>query len=507
MRGLQRGVALGVVLVTSLGIAGQARAQEAPPGTFDAIITLCLELDELNRTTQRPGGPDNSPLTPQQQDILRRCTEIFLLSGDDHPSPLLPGSLVGVAREELAAMGSALTETAVSQLANVQGRVVQLHRGARGISVAGLSLDRPTGPSSTGVLLAGLGDPTSYLSADAAQDSEGGGGSDPFGERWGLFVSGHFATGDRDATTLEPGYDFDSHDVTLGVDRRVGRAGFFGLAAGFNAADSELDPSDLNPAAQDGTLDVEGTTFSFYAGTGLSDAWLLDGSVALTSNDFDSRTPLRYDVPALVINGVPQPAHPVSQIAVAETEGEELVASVGIGYDRAGGGFSFQPTLRLTYTDASIDGYVERFETGPGSQIDPNTGQPFGFGMALEVEDQDVESLISTLGATLAWNVSTGWGVLIPQLRVEWMHEFEDDPRAIVTRFAATPQSIVALFPDGELNLTVFTNEPDRDYFNVGAGFQAVLAGGTQLFLLAETVQDLDNVSSVGGTAGIRFAF
>jgi hypothetical protein len=63
------------------------------------------------------------------------------------------------------------------------------------------------------------------------------------------------------------------------------------------------------------------------------------------------------------------------------------------------------------------------------------------------------------------------------------------------------------MFPEGQLNLTVFTNEPDRDYFNVGAGFQAVLAGGTQLFLLAETVQDLDNVSSVGGTAGIRFAF
>lgn len=491
MRGFHRGVALCAVLVTSLGIAGQARAQQAPPGTFDAIITLCLQLNAIHNEDRDPATGKGSPLTVEQRDILERCNEIA------RSQSARPSALVAVAREELAAMGSALTETAVSQLANVQGRIVQLHRGVRGVSVAGLSLDVPAGPSSTGILLAAAGDPITYLSADAAQDSGGGGGADPFGERWGLFVSGHFATGDRDATTLEPGYDFDSHDVTLGIDRRVGRGGFFGLAAGFNAADSDLDPSDLNPAAENGALEVAGTTFSLYAGAGFAEAWLLDGSVALTSNDFDSRTPVRYDIAG----------HPVSQIAIAETEGEELVASVGVGYDGAGGAFSFQPSLRLTYTDASIDGYVERFESGPGSAIDPATGQPYGFGMALEVGDQDVESLISTLGATLAWNVSTGWGVLIPQLRVEWMHEFEDDPRAIVTRFAATPQSIVALFPDGQLNLTVFTNEPDRDYYNVGAGFQAVLAGGTQLFLLAETVQDLDNVSSVGGTAGIRFAF
>ena len=496
MRGLHRGVALSVVLVTSLGIAGPARAQQAPPGTFDTIRTLCRALAAAQRP---PEGVPPLILTQQQKDLFARCGEIVRSQG------LATDAMTAVAREELAAMGSALTETAVSQLANVQGRIVQLHRGARGVSVAGLSLDTPTGPSSTGVLLAAVGDPTTYLSADAAQDSGGGGDSDPFGERWGLFVSGHFATGDRDATTLEPGYDFDSHDVTLGIDRRVGRGGFFGLAAGLNAADSELDPSHLNPAAEGGALDVEGTTLSLYAGAGFADAWLLDGSVGLTSNDFDSRTPIRYDIAG----------HPVSQIALAETEGEELVASVGIGYDRPGGAFSFQPTLRLTYTDASIDGYVERFETGPGSAIDPNTGQPYGFGMALEVDDQDIESLISTLGATLAWNVSTGWGVLIPQLRVEWMHEFEDDPRAIVTRFAATPQNIAELLPLvpggptdlSAINLTVFTNEPDRDYFNVGAGFQAVLAGGTQLFLLAETVQDLDNVSSVGGTAGIRFAF
>lgn len=490
MSRLHRTIALGLLAAASLGIAASARAQQAPPGTFDAIRTLCLAI----AASQQPSGPREEPtlvLTGEQRDLFRRCSEIVGSQGRDGDS------LVAVAREELAAIGSALTESAAGQLQNVQSRVLALHRGARGMSVAGFSLDQPAGPTSTGVLLASAGDDLGpYLSYDA---QEGGGGGDPFGERWGLFVTGHYATGDRDATTLEPGYDFDTYDVTLGVDRRVG-GGFFGLAGGFRNAQSDLHVSALTPVAGPGELEVDGTTLSLYGGVGLGDAWLLDGTVSFTTDDFESATPVRYDIAG----------HPVSQIAVAETEGDELVASVGLGFDRPSGGFSFQPALRLTYTDAQIDGYTEQFVTGPGSALDPVTGQPFGHGMELAVDEQSIESLISTVGATLAWNVGTGWGVLVPQLRANWHHEFEDDARAIVTRFAATPSNISVFLPGGDLsaiNLTVFTNEPDRDYFDVGAGLQAVLAGGTQLFVLVESVVGLEEVSSFGGTAGVRFAF
>ncbi|HEX2163580.1 MAG TPA: autotransporter outer membrane beta-barrel domain-containing protein [Thermoanaerobaculia bacterium] len=490
-----RTIAFTLLAAAGLGIAGGAEAQQAPPGTFDAIRNLCLAL----AFGQQPSGPREEPplvLTGEQRDLFRRCSEIVGSGGRD------PDSLVAVAREELAAIGSALTESAAGQLQNVQSRVLALHRGARGLSVAGLTLDAP-GPTSTGVLLAAAGDDVGpYLSYDAQEGGDGGG--DPFGERWGLFVTGHYTTGDHDATTLEPGYDFDGHDVTLGLDRRVG-GGFFGLAGGFRSAQSDLHASDLTPAAGEGELDVDGTSLSLYAGTGWGDAWLLDGTVSFTRDDFESRTPVRYDIAG----------HPVSQLAVAETEGDELVASVGIGYDRPSGGFSFQPALRVTYTDAQIDGYTEQFVTGPGSAIDPVTGQPFGHGMELTVDEQSIESLISTLGATLAWNVGTGWGVLIPQLRAHWNHEFEDDARAIVTRFAATPSNIAELLPlvpggptdPAAVNLTVFTNQPDRDYFDVGAGLQAVLRGGTQLFVLVESVVGLEDVSSFGGTAGVRFAF
>lgn len=490
MSRLHRTIALTLLAAASLGIAAPARAQQAPPGTFDAIRTLCLAI----AAGLQPTGPREEPplvLTGEQQDLFRRCSEIVGTQGREGDA------LVAVAREELAAIGSALTESAAGQLQNVHARVLALHRGARGTSVAGFSFDQP-GPTSTGLLLASAGDLGPYLSYDA-QEGGGGGGEDPFGERWGLFVTGHYATGDRDATTIEPGYDFDTYDVTLGVDRRVG-GGFFGLAGGFRNAQSDLHLNPLTPAAGPGELEVDGTTLSLYGGVGLGDAWLLDGTVSLTSDDFESATPMRYDIAG----------HPVSQVALAETEGDELVASVGLGFDRPSGGFSFQPALRLTYTDAAIDGYTETFVSGPGSAIDPVTGQPFGHGMELTVDEQQIESLISTVGATLAWNVGTGGGVFVPQLRANWHHEFEDDARAIVTRFAATPSNISQFLPGGDLsaiNLTVFTNEPDRDYFDVGAGFQAVLAGGTQLFVLVETVLDLDNVSSFGGTAGLRFAF
>ena len=491
---VHRAVATSLMVTASLALAVPASAQQAPPGTFDAVRNLCLAL---------AFGQEQKDivLTTAQRDVFGRCSEMV---GSRETGA--PAASVALAREEIAAAGSALTETAVSQLANVQGRVVQLHRGARGLSVAGLTLDEPELPSSTGVRLAALGDVERYLVATVDQQ-DAGGGSDPavYAEPWGFFVSGHYASGDRDNTDLEPGYDFDSYDVTAGIDRRVGRSGFFGLAGGLSASGSDLTSSELNPAASGGTFDVDGTSLSLYTGAGLADAWLVDASVVLTSQDFESHIPVRYDIAG----------HPVSQIALAETEGDELVVSGGITYDRASGGFSFQPSLRVTWTDATVDGYTESFVNGPGSAIDPVTNMPYGFGLALAVGDQDIESLISTLGATLAWNVSNSWGVFIPQLRFDWMHEFEDDPRAIVTRFAATPDNIAELLPlvpggptdPSAVNLTVFTNEPDRDYFNIGAGFQAVAAGGTQFFLIVETVQDLDNVSSYGGTAGIRFAF
>lgn len=489
-----RGFAFPLLLLSTL-LAGapRAAAQQAPPGTFDGIRSLCMAMG---------AGSEEGLLefTPGQRDLFARCSEIVGSKGPDD-------ALAAVAREEVSVVGSSATETSLAQAENVQGRIAELHRGGGGFSVAGLTVLSP----STGVQLAAAGDPARYLpggeqgglsrayaayTAYAAQD-QGGAGSgvdpayDPGYEPWGLFVSGYLGSGERDATSVESGYDFDAWDLTAGIDRRVGRSGFLGVAVGLDSHESDVRLSSLLGGGDGGSLEVEGTTLSLYGGAG--ESLLFDWIASYTTNDYDSRTPVRYDIAATTID----------QDALASTEGEELLLSAGLTWDVASGGFSFQPTVRVTWLDATVDGYTENFEDGVGS------------GLALTVDDQDIESLKSTLGATLAWTNATDWGVLIPQVRVAWQHEFEDDAREVVTRFAETPDNIedlLPLVPGGStdptvVDLEVFTSDPDRDYFDLAVGLQAVLGGGTQLYVFLETVQDLDEVDAYGGSAGLRFAF
>lgn len=488
-----RGFAFPLLLLSTL-LAGapRAAAQQAPPGTFDSILALCQVITS-----------DNYRLTSEAQaDLAQRCTELVVAEA---PADVL----VAMAREELSVLGSSATETSVAQAENVRGRIAELHRGGGGFSVAGLTVLSP----STGVRLAAAGDPARYLpggeqgglsraygayTAYAAQD-QGGAGSgvdpayDPGYEPWGLFVSGYLGSGERDATSVESGYDFDAWDLTAGIDRRVGRSGFLGVAVGLDSHESDVLLSSLLGGGDGGSLEVEGTTLSLYGGAG--ESLLFDWIASYTTNDYDSRTPISYQIPGLA----PDTTTTVDQTAFADTEGEEVLLSAGLTWDVASGGFSFQPTVRLTWLDATVDGYTERLEDGVGS------------GLALTVDDQDIESLKSTLGATLAWTNATDWGVLIPQVRVAWQHEFEDDAREVVTRFAETPDDIASLLPAGSpptvVDLEVFTSDPDRDYFDLAVGLQAVLGGGTQLYVFLETVQDLDQVDAYGGSAGLRFAF
>lgn len=51
------------------------------------------------------------------------------------------------------------------------------------------------------------------------------------------------------------------------------------------------------------------------------------------------------------------------------------------------------------------------------------------------------------------------------------------------------------------------TDNPDRDYFALGAGLVTTLRGGKSGFIHYEAIVGRDNFSHHGFTAGIRFEF
>ena len=90
-------------------------------------------------------------------------------------------------------------------------------------------------------------------------------------------------------------------------------------------------------------------------------------------------------------------------------------------------------------------------------------------------------------------------GVIVPQLNLEYVREFEDDASILTARFAQDGRGADAT------SFTYQTNVPDSAFFNVEAGVGAVLAHGIQVFLNFRTTVGNDLFTNTGGTIGLRW--
>jgi outer membrane lipase/esterase len=113
----------------------------------------------------------------------------------------------------------------------------------------------------------------------------------------------------------------------------------------------------------------------------------------------------------------------------------------------------------------------------------------------LTVDDQDWDSLTTTLGGGASYASSRDWGVLIPFARVAWVHEFENDSQKMKAFYTVDPQ---------QNNLVAQTDDPDRDYFELGIGVSAVMRGGLQAFFDYQTLLGYSDLTDHIFTIGIR---
>ena len=149
--------------------------------------------------------------------------------------------------------------------------------------------------------------------------------------------------------------------------------------------------------------------------------------------------------------------------------------------------------LGVSYLDISIDGYTEQ-DRARGMDTSEFSG------LNLAYEDQDVDSLQSILGGQLSKVFSVKSGVVVPYLRLEWRHEFENDADLIKTRYAA--QEVGQSF-----DLIVGSDDPDEDFYQLGVGISAVFASNIQAFVDYRTALGLDDVEANLLTIGIRGSF
>src|SRR6185369_5892217 len=140
----------------------------------------------------------------------------------------------------------------------------------------------------------------------------------------------------------------------------------------------------------------------------------IDGYLGYNRKEYDSDRRINLNIAHV---GAPVIANGA---ALGSTDGDEFKAGVNVGYDFHIRNLTIGPRVGMNYRENTISGFTERGATGT----------------ELVFLRQNQTSLTSVLGVYSSLAISTGIGVVIPQVTAEYLHEFENDQKAYKFRFA-----------------------------------------------------------------------
>jgi outer membrane autotransporter protein len=402
-------------------------------------------------------------LNDDELRLLNRCGGAkFDQEGEGFTEGDTPGVLQRLSPEETLTVGSGRTDTALK--ADIDSRLDAVRAGISGVTISGVQWDGDSGMTG------------------------GTAGADDF-KRWGFFLNGVYATGDKDTRRNENGFDYDAYGLTTGIDYRFSDQWVGGVAYGYVDTDADIDDdqgavSSSQPRAGEGKQESESHTLAFY-GTWYSDNFYADGALSFSTIDIEGERSIQYGE--------------VNQTAKMDTDADQWAASIGGGYNHHWGGpWNARYFGRIDYVDVEIDGYSEKARQTSASGSNPSDPSEDLDSLIMSIGDQDIESLQSVLGAAVTYVANQDWGVLTPYLTAQWHHEFEDDSRVITAKYVFDPTNDVLRFT---------SNDPDEDFFRISLGLNSVLKGGTQVFINYDTVAGLRDVDHHAFTAGFRIEF
>jgi outer membrane autotransporter protein len=295
---------------------------------------------------------------------------------------------------------------------------------------------------------------------DPACITQGGASEDATASLNGFswFVSGEYQHKDRDQTPFELGFDQNTVGGTAGIDYRIGTSGVIGGAFNYRHAFGQY-------KRDYGDFHTDSENFILYGSYFPTDQSFIDLSVGLAPKQFSDTHADTVGLSGSEVSG--------------NTDGFEFTSDVSGGYDFSFDAFSVGPRLGFHYKHTRLDGFTET-SPDPAAVTD-------------RYLSQTNDSITSTVGAQASYAISTNFGVVVPQVNAEYVHEF-----AARERNQAVPGA-------GFGGIVSFADDkPDRNYFNVGAGVVFVLPDGVSPFLnfQAEVGNSLEETQTV--TAGVR---
>jgi len=375
----------------------------------------------------------------------------------------LAQALQWTAPEEYAAQGSMTTQFANSQATVLSNRLGALHFAAMVTSLAD-----------------NLDDPSSATWAQAYRaigaGAEGGGGGDSLASasfgRFSAFVTAGFGAGDKNPTVFEDAFNFDSTEVSAGLDYRFTDRFVVGLLAGHTERRVDFNSAESIVAGQIRGNGQSATLYAQYE----ADAAYVDGSIGTQHMSLHTIRVITYPSN--------NPAVPsVDQTALSDAGANTTTATLATGYVLHYRSASMEPYLNAQYSHTII-----------GSFTETNTN-----GFDVNVSSQSIPSTEAIAGLKFQYALLPPFGVIVPYIYGEYRHQFSGASRTIESTYAAdtVPGS----------GFEIPTDALPGHYFVVGAGGSIVLKFGLQAFAQYVRVLNYTNYTDHVFSGGFRWEF
>jgi outer membrane autotransporter protein len=243
----------------------------------------------------------------------------------------------------------------------------------------------------------------------------------------------------RDAVTDAAGYDTTAAGLVIGADNRMSDNLLVGAAlswsAGWNAGRGDV------AANANGVNSLGLTAYGGWRQGALN----LNGRLAIGLDHYNQHRDMTY----------------LDDRAKASYSGRHYVIAAESGYDLdLAESFTLTPQASLRWLRLEHDGYSETSAAG------------------MAVRSATADQVQSGVGASLAWNLQTQLGLVTPELKVAWLHDFITEPSQINAtldgiRFITTSERISA---DGiriGTGLTFYQSEATSLRLEYGGEFRA----------------------------------
>jgi outer membrane autotransporter protein len=296
-----------------------------------------------------------------------------------------------------------------------------------------------------------------------------------------LLVNGRFLSEEQSRRVdldAERGYRLDAWGAQLGVDRRFGPGFVAGAMVTWETSELEYDRerpgTAFTPVGRAGTVDQDSLGAAVFANWQLGPRGYLDLSAGYIDSDYTVQR-----------NAVFQESTRQTPQTLVQTRaspgGDETWAALALGYAATVAAWNVSPFLGLTYSRARVDGYDERDLSGSG--------------LALSVDGVTARSLLGQAGVRISRPLSRPGYVLLPQVSLEYVREFERD--------GATSRSAFQLDQAGN-RLSLEGDRRDGDFFDVGLGLVVLLPNGWMPFFEWQTTLGHDDIDRDRIAVGLR---